>query len=1412
MKAGQEEMKAGLEKKMEAGQERMEQVQEEMKDLIRAGKEEMRTHVESQVKGIKDHVDGCIGRMEEEVQDVKGKIEEVQGEVHMKIEEVKSEVKEKMSDLERRLSDLETRPNNVPANSELMYSRPTVKPLTFDGLTSWTVFKTQFNVVSSTNGWTDFVKASQLVASLRGSAAEVLQGIPADKLTDLTTIEKALESRFGDSHLTQFYRTELKTRRQKPEESLQVLAADVERLMSLAYAECPPDVRESLAAQYFIDAIRDEDTQHSTRLMDAKDLKSALAYSMKYEAARTVSKTSRHARSMEIEDNNSRERDDKLESLFNRLEKLLSSSVDGKKNTPQRKSSVTCWRIYVADITDPCILGLDFLQKFNFTVDLEKNEIRTGGEEIPLFSASVQHSKSCSVLAKKRTIIPARSECLIQGVPEVPGQFRYAVTDFPSQASQKGLLVAATLVDMEMEAIPVRVLNLNNKPKILDKGDVIATCEPVVDIVARPPEFSGAQHLPSTLENFQILNEEQRTAVRKLLNEFQNLFSTCDADVGRCNMTQHRINTGDHPPIKQYPRRLPLARKEEADNLVKEMVDNGIIEESSGPWASPIVLVKKKDGSTRFCVDYRKLNEITKKDSYPLPRIDDTLDALNGSQWFTTLDLKSGYWQIEIRPEDREKTAFTTGQGLWQFKVMPFGLCNAPATFERLMETVLRGLSSEACLVYLDDIIIVGRTFEEHLNNLRKEVTYLGHVISAEGVKTDPEKIKAVVDWPRPETVHDLRSFLGLCTYYRRFVKNFSTIAKPLHKLTEAKSNFNWTEECEKSFNSLKQALTSSPILTYPRTDKDFILDTDASNEGIGAVLSQNIGNEERVIAYFSKSLGKPERNYCVTRKELLAIVKSIEHFHHYLYGRKFLLRTDHASLRWLLNFKEPEGQIARWIQRLQEYDFEIQHRKGTSHGNADALSRRPCKESCKQCTNAEKKFGMERDISVKVVTTTTVDPWSSCEIQKAQLEDPAIKPILEKKLNSAERPSWQEIAPESPATKRYWALWDSLHLKDGVLYRKWESDDGNSCRWQLILPKSRIPEVLRETHDSASGGHFGVMKTLSKTRERFYWDRLRADVENWCRECHACGARKGPKTRTKGRLQRYNVGAPFERMALDILGPFPVTTKGNRYVLVLMDYFTKWPEAIPIPDQEASTVAEELVRSWISCYGVPMILHSDQGTNFNSALFTKLCELLGILKTRTTALHPESDGMVERFNRTILNHLSLFVSRNQTDWDTHLPLFLLAYRSAEHEVTGLTPAEMLFGRTLRLPCDILFGRPSETPSSPNEYMKNLEARLESVHAFARERIKLASERMKTRYDSRATHHHFKEGDLVWMYNPKRRRGLSPKLQQNWEGPYTVVKKLNDVVYRVQRSPNAKPKVIHINRLAPYRATDHNFM
>ncbi|GFX23935.1 retrovirus-related Pol polyprotein from transposon 412 [Trichonephila clavipes] len=669
-----------------------------------------------------------------------------------------------------------------------------------------------------------------------------------------------------------------------------------------------------------------------------------------------------------------------------------------------------------------------------------------------------------------------------------------------------------------------------------------------------------------------------------------------------------------------------------------------------------------------------------------------------------------------------------------------------------------------------------------------------------------PRKMSAVKNWKRPENLRELRSFLGLCTYYRKFVKGFSNIARPLHKLTESKQKFQWTKECEDSFLQLKEALTSSPILIYPQPDKPFILDTDASNESVGAVLSQEIDDQERVVAYWSKCLSKPERNYCVTRKELLAIVKAIEHFHHYLYGQKFLLRTDHASLTWLMNFRNTEGLVARWIQRLNEYYFDIRHRKGSSHGNADALSRRPCPENCRHCSRVETKY----DYAIRQITTSTAtppDPWSDEKVREDQMADPDIKPLIEFMESSSNKPSWQDISTYSPTTKQYWALWNSLHLRNGVLYRKFESEDGKTFRWQLVLPRSRIPEVLKELHGSPTGGHFGVMKTLHRVRERFCWGKVRADVEQWCKSCDACSARKGPKIRSRGKLHRYNVGAPFERIAFDILGPLPRTASGNKYLLVVMDYFTKWPEVYPIPDQEAPTVAEAVVQHWISRYGVPLQLHSDQGRNFVSAVLKGVCELLGIDKTKTTPLHPQSDGMVERFNRTILNNLSLMVSKKQQDWDQKVPLFLLAYRSAVHETTGYSPSQMLFGRDLRIPCDLLFGRPPDTPSSPEEYVQNLQARFEDVHNLARERINLRTEKMKTRYDTKATGHQFKEGDKVWFYNPTRRKGLSrlsPKLQSHWDGPYTILKIINDVVIRIRKSTNSKPRLVHYDRLAPY--------
>lgn len=387
-----------------------------------------------------------------------------------------------------------------------------------------------------------------------------------------------------------------------------------------------------------------------------------------------------------------------------------------------------------------------------------------------------------------------------------------------------------------------------------------------------------------------------------------------------------------------------------------------MIEKSESPWSSPIVLVRKKDGSLRFCVDYRKLNSVTKKDSFAVPRVDDKLDALEGSQWFCTLYLQSGYWQVEVDEKDREKTAFVTENELYQFNVMSFGLCNAPATFERLMNKILEGLSWKTCLVYLDDVIVFGQDFESTLDGLRdvlsrlrtaglklspkkcdlfkKKVSYLRHVVTTEGIRVDPGKIEAIREWPVPVNVTQLRSFLGLCSYYCKFIYDFAKLARPLNALTENKTFF-WTMECNDAFQGLKSKLMKSPVLSYPDPKGgEFVLDTDASNRAIGAVQSQMQDGEEKVIGFFSHALGKAETNYCETRKELLAIVEAVKHFHCYLYGRRFRLRTEHGSLRWLLNFKDIEGKLARWLQVLGTYDFEIEHRLGAKHLNADALSR----------------------------------------------------------------------------------------------------------------------------------------------------------------------------------------------------------------------------------------------------------------------------------------------------------------------------------------------------------------------------------------------------------------------------------------------------------------------------------------
>ncbi len=948
------------------------------------------------------------------------------------------------------------------------------------------------------------------------------------------------------------------------------------------------------------------------------------------------------------------------------------------------------------------------------------------------------------------------------------------------------------------------------------------------------------------------LNEEDSQRVANLLTFYQGVFARSDDDLGKTSLVQHTINTGDYQPVRQPPRRQPMERRAAEREQIEKMLKAGIIEPSTSPWASGIVLVPKKDGTVRFCVDYRILNALTVKDSYPLPRIDECLDSLEGAVWFNSMDLCSGYWQVEMAPQDKPKTAFASRMGLYHFNVMPFGLTNAPSTFERLMDTVLRGLQWEECLVYLDDIIVPGRSVPECVDRLahvfdrlstaglklkpskctffQKEVTFLGHVVSEAGVSTDPSKIEVVKDWPVPIDVKQVRSFLGLSGYYRRFIKDFAKIAAPLHKLTRKGTLFEWSEKCQAAFETLKTALTTAPVLGYPSCDGQYTLDTDASHQAIGSVLSQDQKGKETVIAYFSKVLKKEEKNYCITRKELLAVVESVKHFRYYIYGRPTILRTDNAAVSWLRNLKDPAGQMARWLQHLETFDLQVTHRPGYKHTNADALSRRPCKQ-CSQAPKDDKlptNDGNQGEVtysvnteSVPVRVTTRqqqrehladfrpldflLDGWDPLEIRAQQQADSDIAAIMNAVEAGQTRPLWQDISSESQNLKTLWRQWDRLDVKGGLLYRKFYDEDG-SFRWQLVVPRIKKKEILYQFHDSPTGGHLGAERTLEKVRNHFYWTGLKNYVQNYCKRCDKCAARKHGQTK-KAPLRQYTVGSPMERLSIDILGPLPETTNGNKYIVVVADHFSKWIEAFALPDQTSETVASVVVREVVCRFGTPLQLHSDQGANFEAKLFQDMVKLLGIQKTRTTGLHPQSDGLVERYNRTLLTMLTMYAQDDQQTWDTYLPFVMMAYRASKHDSTGLTPNLLMLGREINLPLTAVVATPKEEDGEApdyEDYVADLQERMHTAHEIARTHLKKAAVHQKQQYDPRTKSHALTAGQPVWLWDPSRKKGLSPKLTSKWKGPFVVVQKIDDLVYRIQRGPRTKAKVVHINRLRVY--------
>ena len=581
------------------------------------------------------------------------------------------------------------------------------------------------------------------------------------------------------------------------------------------------------------------------------------------------------------------------------------------------------------------------------------------------------------------------------------------------------------------------------------------------------------------------------------------------------------------------------------------------------------------------------------------------------------------------------------------------------------------------------------------------------------------------------------------------------------------------------------------------------MLETDASNTAIGAVISQRIDGQEKVVAYASRALTKSERKYCVTRKELLAVVHFVKYYCHYLYGKRSTVRTDHDSLRWLLNFKNPEGQLAKWIEVLSTYDMEIHHRPGAQHKNADALSR----HSCGQCRGKEMKATLsalsnENETNEQQQQDCVLRNETLGELQQNDKDVSTIKQLIE----SNSRPDTTAMSFESSTVKALWSQRQKLVAENDILYRKWDDEKGTTL--QAIVPLSERRKVLSYSHDHPTAGHLGIRKTLSKIGQAYYWPGLQQDVRHYVAGCEKCQTSKGPLKTPRAPMQIVGASRPMERIATDILGELPLTDKGNRYILVVSDCFTKRTKAFPMPNMEARTVADIIVREVVSRFGEPSSIHSDQGRHYESQLFPEMCKVLHIKKTRTTPYHPQSDGMVERFNKTLVGMLKSYINDHQSDWDEQLPFLTMAYRSVEHETTGFSPNYLMLGREVSTPLDIMFEIPQSVRRIPeNQWAWSLKEKLEEAYSFVRNNVPGAMLRQKSLHDLKLSWQKFNKDDEVYVFFPRYLPGQSPKLTNRWKGPFKVLEKCTDVTYKVDcGGPRRKPQVIHVDRMRLKRA------
>lgn len=875
---------------------------------------------------------------------------------------------------------------------------------------------------------------------------------------------------------------------------------------------------------------------------------------------------------------------------------------------------------------------------------------------------------------------------------------------------------------------------------------------------------------------------------------------------------EHKIKLKpDSLPVAQKQYRLSVKDMAEIERQCQAALKAKKIRPSTSSFNAPSLLTPKPEPSdARWCNDYRGVNAVTEKDKISMPITTVLFDHVGPNKFFTKIDLRQGFNQVRIAPEDVHKTAFSTSSGHYEWLVLPFGLCNAPATFQRLMQFVLADRLYKSVIVFIDDILIYSNTEEDHLQNvewvlsklkqwqlyasikkcewMKDEVEFLGHKISAKGVSVLPGKIKAIVEWPELQNAKELRSFLGLAGYYRKFVEGFSRIAAPLTELTKDQRRWQWGEEQRSAFNTLKQALSSTPVLVRPDPEKPFTVTTDASGFAVGAVLTQEDDQgHQRPIAYMSHKMLPAERNYPVHEQELLAIVSALKEWRYLLHGNHLVtIITDHMSLKYLNSQPFLSARQARWVEFLQDFDIVITHRAGKENVAADALSRRGDHRRAAEVEDEEKKTSTDTSkvqrIPFRLAPMTSIEQNGLMEEIKAATErDAALQPIA-----------------ADPEQYGY-------TLTDGLLKNQ------QGC---VVIPADRSirTRILQEVHDAPTGGHLGMEKTLTRLGKLFWWEGIRAETQQYVGSCVACQSNKASNQKPAGLLHSLPIPTRrWEQVSMDFVGPLPATKRGNDFILVVVDKLSKMVHLIPCRTTiTAKQVASLFWREIIRLHGMPSSIVSDRDPRFTSHFWQELWKLMGTKLAMSTAYHPQTDGQTERVNRVMEEILRSYVDDSGTDWDEHITGVEIAINNSKHSSTEFSPFYLNSGQDPLLPLEQAVNSAAQTD---NPAVADC---LHSMHEDI-ERAKKNIQKAQVRQAHYADQHRrkadeFVVGDRVMLSTDHLVR-FGSKLTSKYVGPFRIKHVLADKMVELELPVSMKLKYprFNISKVKMFRTTKLDF-